>query len=54
METGGVAVFLASKLSAYMTGHAVVSDGGITHTTSRPPVGAPAVPRALAHINGAQ
>jgi NAD(P)-dependent dehydrogenase (short-subunit alcohol dehydrogenase family) len=54
LEAGGVAVFLASNLSAYMTGHAVVSDGGITHTTSRPPVGAQATPRALAHIRGAQ
>lgn len=39
-ETAGVALFLASNLSSYMTGHTVVSDGGITHTTQRPPVGA--------------
>lgn len=39
-ETAGVAVFLASQLSSYMTGHAVISDGGITHTTARPPAGA--------------
>ncbi|MGO8939087.1 MAG: SDR family NAD(P)-dependent oxidoreductase, partial [Mycobacterium sp.] len=39
-ETAGVALFLASNLSSYMTGHAVISDGGITHTTARPPVGA--------------
>ncbi|MFB4303884.1 SDR family NAD(P)-dependent oxidoreductase [Actinomadura sp. NTSP31] len=38
-ETAGVAVFLASALSSYMTGHSVVSDGGITHTTRRPAVG---------------
>lgn len=38
-ETAGVAVFLASNLSSYLTGHMVVSDGGITHTTQRPPVG---------------
>jgi NAD(P)-dependent dehydrogenase (short-subunit alcohol dehydrogenase family) len=50
METGGVAVFLASNLSSYMTGHAVISDGGITHTTNRPPVGAPVRPKALSHI----
>ncbi|MFN8626697.1 MAG: SDR family NAD(P)-dependent oxidoreductase [Candidatus Binatia bacterium] len=50
METGGVAVFLASNLSSYMTGHAVISDGGITHTTNRPPVGAAVRPRALSHI----
>jgi NAD(P)-dependent dehydrogenase (short-subunit alcohol dehydrogenase family) len=48
-ETAGVAVFLASDLSSYMTGHAVISDGGITHTTARPPVGAisPAVLRDI-------
>ncbi|GAA3146782.1 SDR family oxidoreductase [Planomonospora alba] len=38
-ETAGVAVFLASNLSSYMTGHTVVSDGGVVHTTRRPPVG---------------
>ncbi|WP_157170222.1 SDR family NAD(P)-dependent oxidoreductase [Nocardia cerradoensis] len=48
-ETAGVALFLASKLSAYMTGHAVISDGGITHTTARPAVGTlePAALRGL-------
>lgn len=50
LETGGVAVFLASQLSAYMTGQFVVSDGGISITTNRPPVGAPALPKALAHV----
>jgi len=46
-ETAGVAVFLASDLSAYMTGHSVVSDGGITHTTARPAFGGPLVPAAI-------
>jgi NAD(P)-dependent dehydrogenase (short-subunit alcohol dehydrogenase family) len=46
-ETAGVALFLASDLSAYMTGHAVVSDGGILHTTARPAFGGTRVPEAL-------
>jgi NAD(P)-dependent dehydrogenase (short-subunit alcohol dehydrogenase family) len=50
-ETAGVALFLASNLSSYMTGHAVISDGGITHTTARPPVGA-LKPLALSEIGG--
>jgi NAD(P)-dependent dehydrogenase (short-subunit alcohol dehydrogenase family) len=50
LETGGVAVFLASNLSSYVTGHSVVSDGGITHTTNRPPVGSSSRPKALAHL----
>jgi len=53
METAGVAVFLASSLSSYVTGHIVVSDGGVTHTTHRPPVGGGLeLPQALAHIPG--
>jgi NAD(P)-dependent dehydrogenase (short-subunit alcohol dehydrogenase family) len=46
-DTAGVAVFLASRMSAYMTGHAVVSDGGILHTTARPAFGGAAVPEAI-------
>jgi len=53
LETGGVTVFLASNLSAYMTGHAVISDGGISLTTNRPPV-SPIRPKALAHLEGDQ
>jgi len=50
LETGGLAVFLASKLSAYVTGHGVFSDGGVVHTTARPPVGLTMLPKALAHV----
>ena len=39
LETGGVAVFLASRLSSYVTGQEIVVDGGMQHTTARPPVG---------------
>lgn len=38
-ETAGVAVFLASQLSSFVTGQEIVSDGGVHHTTSRPPMG---------------
>ena len=38
-ETAGVAVFLASKLSSFVTGEEIVSDGGTLHTTARPPIG---------------
>ena len=53
IETAGVVVFLASDLSAYVTGHSVISDGGICHTTTRPPVGGPMIPEAIAHVAGA-
>ena len=38
-DAGGVAVFLASALSAYVTGQEIVTDGGVMWTTSRPPMG---------------
>lgn len=46
-ETSGVAVFLASRLSAYVTGQEIVSDGGVQHTTSRPPMGMDAEAEAV-------
>jgi NAD(P)-dependent dehydrogenase (short-subunit alcohol dehydrogenase family) len=49
-DTAGVAVFLASNLSSYMTGHAVFSDGGVVHTTARPPVGLGMTAEAVAHV----
>jgi NAD(P)-dependent dehydrogenase (short-subunit alcohol dehydrogenase family) len=49
-ETAGVAVFLASSLSSYVTGHAVFSDGGVVHTTARPPVGLGMTAAAIAHV----
>jgi len=49
LETGGLAVFLASTLSSYMTGQGLISDGGLVHTSARPPIGlgmvAQSVPR---------
>ncbi len=50
METAGVVVFLASNLSSYVTGHAVFSDGGVVHTTARPPVGLGMTAEAIAHV----
>ena len=47
VETAGVAVFLASNLSSYMTGHSILSDGGVTHTTARPAVGLAVKPKAF-------
>jgi 2-deoxy-D-gluconate 3-dehydrogenase len=53
-ETGGLAVFMASKLSGYMTGHAVYSDGGVVHTTARPPVGMTIIPQSIAGVQWVQ
>lgn len=47
LDTGGLAVFLASNLSSNVTGHGVFSDGGVVHTTARPPVGLEMTPKAL-------
>ena len=52
-ETAGLAVFFASRLSAYVTGHSLLSDGGVTHTTARPPVGIGMKPKALEKIGKA-
>jgi NAD(P)-dependent dehydrogenase (short-subunit alcohol dehydrogenase family) len=49
-ETAGLAVFFASKLSNYVTGHSLLSDGGVTHTTARPAVGLDMKPKALSAI----
>lgn len=49
-ETAGAAVFLASDLSGYMTGHTVISDGGVVHTTARPPVGMDLEPQAVRRL----
>lgn len=48
-QTAGVALFLASALSSYMTGNSVISDGGILHTTARPTFGGGTVPEAIKH-----
>ena len=52
-EPAGLAVFFASKLSSYVTGHALLSDGGVSHTTARPAVGLGMKPKALERIGKA-
>jgi NAD(P)-dependent dehydrogenase (short-subunit alcohol dehydrogenase family)/alkylhydroperoxidase family enzyme len=47
LEAGGVAVFLASSLSGYVTGHELVTDGGVRATTARPPMGGDAEAEAV-------
>jgi len=49
-EAGGVVVFLASKLASYVTGHPIPCDGGILHTTARPPIGMAMVPEAVTRL----
>lgn len=46
-QTAGVALFLASELSSYLTGNSVISDGGILHTTARPAFGGGTVPETI-------
>lgn len=46
-ETAGAALYLGSRLSSYMTGHVVISDGGILHTTARGGVSEGLKPAAL-------
>ncbi len=53
IETAGLAVFFASRLSDYVTGHSLLSDGGVTITTARPPVGLDMKPAALKKIGKA-
>jgi len=49
-ETAGVAVFLASDLSSFVTGEEIVSDGGVLHTTARPPIGMAAEAQAVLRL----
>ena len=47
METASVVLFFASKLSSYVTGHNLASDGGLLHTNAKPPAGLDMKPRVL-------
>jgi NAD(P)-dependent dehydrogenase (short-subunit alcohol dehydrogenase family) len=46
-ETAGTALFLGSRLSSYMTGHIVVSDGGVLIANARGGVAEGMKPKAL-------
>jgi NAD(P)-dependent dehydrogenase (short-subunit alcohol dehydrogenase family) len=50
METAGVVLFFASKLSSYVTGHSLASDGGVTHTNAKPPFGLDMKPLILSRV----
>jgi hypothetical protein len=54
MDIAGATVFLASKLSAYVVGHNVIADGGLTLTTARPDIGMGAKPRVLEELEQAK
>jgi NAD(P)-dependent dehydrogenase (short-subunit alcohol dehydrogenase family) len=47
-ETAGTALFLGSRLSSFMTGHSVVSDGGALIANARGGVAEGLTPKALA------
>ena len=49
-ETAGLAVLFASKLTAYVTGQSLLSDGGLSLTTGRPPKGVGMVAQAVVAI----
>lgn len=51
-ETAGLAVFFASRLSAYVTGQSVLSDGGLLLTLNRPR--RDCLPSAVAELRGAR
>ena len=52
-ETAGLAVFFASKLSSYVSGQALLSDGAVTVTTARPSVTLGRTAAAVERLRGA-